>query len=97
LASALGVDVGRLEGEQAYIFVEVSEDLMGTEEAFYDFYLAVVNIVHEQMGFRPGRVYLLKPKSIPLTYNEKIQYFLLKEQYLDGSLNDSGKILYPEY
>jgi acyl-CoA synthetase (AMP-forming)/AMP-acid ligase II len=96
-SAAVGIDRDRLEGEQVFVFLEIWKGHKRTEDALYDFYLDVVNAIHERMGFRPGRVYLLKTKSIPMTYNGKIQHTRLKNQYLDGSLRGSGKILYPEY
>lgn len=96
-SAAIGIDRGRFEGEQVFVFLEIWKGHKKTEDALYEFYLDVVNAIHKRMGFRPGRVYLLKPKSIPMTYNGKIQHARLKDQYLDGSLRESGKILYPEY
>ncbi len=96
-SAAVGVDSGRLEGEQAFVFIEVAEGKIKAEDAMYELYLDVVTAIHERMGFRPGRVYLLKAKSIPLTHNGKIQHLRLRDVYLDGSLRASGKILFPEY
>jgi len=96
-SAAVGIDRSRLEGEQVFVFLEIWKGHKKTEDALYEFYLNVVNVVHKRMGFRPGRVYLLKPKSIPMTHNGKIQHARLKDQYLNGSLRESGKILYPEY
>lgn len=96
-SAAVGMDRGRLEGEQVFIFLEVWKGHRQTEQALYEFSLRIVDAIHQHMGFRPARVYLLKPKSIPMTYNGKIQHTSLKAQYLDGSLRLAGKILYPEY
>ena len=59
--------------------------------------LAIVTAIHERMGYRPGRVYLLRPRSIPLTHNGKLKHQELKRQYLDGALRQAGAILFPEY
>jgi hypothetical protein len=53
--------------------------------------------VHSHLGYRPGRVYLLRSRSIPRTSNGKIQYEGLKRAYLDGSLRADGAILYPDF
>jgi hypothetical protein len=42
-------------------------------------------------------VYLVKPKTIPVTHNGKIQHARLKEIYLAGSLRAAGQLVYPEY
>ena len=94
LSAAIGVDQDGFEGEQVYIFAEVRED---DEREFHEMALGVVQAVQAHMGFRPGRVYLLKPRSIPLTHNGKIRHTLLRSRYLDGSLRVEGVILYPEY
>ena len=96
-SAAVGMDRGRLEGEQVFVFLEVWKGHKQTEEALFELSLQIVAAIHKHMGFRPARVYLLKPKSIPMTYNGKIQHTRLKDQYLDGSLRASGNILYPEY
>jgi acyl-coenzyme A synthetase/AMP-(fatty) acid ligase len=96
-SAAVGVDHGRIEGEQIYIFAEIRNGSKMPESELYDIVLRVVNAVHARMGFRPGRVYLLAPRTIPMTYNGKVQHARLKTQYLDGSLRDSSAILFPEY
>ncbi len=72
-------------------------DLPESEDALHDLALEMVAHIYARMGFRPGRVYLLKPRSIPLTHNGKIQHAQLKTQYLDGRLRNSGAILFPEF
>lgn len=95
-SAAVGIDRGRAEGEQAYLFVEVHEK-PGISEWGYELTLEIVQAIHNRVGIRPGRVILVKPHTIPKTYNGKIQYGKLKELYLDGTLRKQGKILYPEY
>jgi acyl-CoA synthetase (AMP-forming)/AMP-acid ligase II len=95
-SAAVGVDRGGFGGEQVYIFAEtrgLTNDAAGAHEAA----LEVVRAMHACMGFRPGRTYLLRPRTIPRTSNGKVQHALLRERYLDGSLRASGAILYPEY
>ncbi len=95
-SAAVGIDRGRVEGEQAYVFVEVREKPNSSEWG-YELTLQVVNAIHDRLGFRPARVYLVKPRTIPRTYNGKIQYMQLRQSYMDGSLRERGSILYPEY
>lgn len=92
-SAAIGVDKGGAEGEQVYVFAEIRETIPQAD--WHEMALQLTANIHAQMGFRPARVYLLKPRSIPLTHNGKIQYMHLREMYLDGSLKD--KILYPAY
>jgi len=95
-SAAVGIDRGRVEGEQAYVFVEVREKPNSSEWG-YELTLQVVNAIHDRLGFRPARVVLVKPRTIPRTYNGKIQYMQLRQSYMDGSLRERGTILYPEY
>lgn len=98
-SAAVGIDRGSTEGEQVYIFMEVKlkKSQLQDEDGLADITIDVVQRFNDAFGFRPGRVYLLKPRSIPMTPNGKIQYPLLKEQYSDKTLKKKGLILYPEY
>jgi acyl-CoA synthetase (AMP-forming)/AMP-acid ligase II len=95
-SAAVGIDRGRVEGEQAYVFVEVRER-PGISEWGYELTLQIVNAIHDRLGFRPARVYLVRPRSIPKTQNGKVQHVRLRELYLNGSLHNQGRILYPEH
>ena len=91
-SAAVGIDRGTREGEQVYVFAETRD---GNSEMWEETIIEIVEAVHARLGLRPGRVYLLKPRSIPRTHNGKIQYTLLKEQYFSGKLKEDGLILYP--
>jgi acyl-CoA synthetase (AMP-forming)/AMP-acid ligase II len=95
-SAAVGIDRGRIEGEQAYVFVEVREK-PNISEWGYELTLEIVQAIYDRLGIRPARVYLVKPHTIPKTHNGKIQHVRLREYYLDGILREQGKILYPEY
>ena len=95
-SAALGINRGDLAGEQAYVFAEsrLSADRTETEGA--DIVREIVRTIHQRLGFRPGRVYLVAKHTIPFTYNGKIQHVDLKRQYMDGELASAGKLLYPK-
>lgn len=95
-SAVVGIDRGRAEGEQAYVFAEVREKT-NISEWGYELTLQIVQAIHDRLGFRPGRVYLVKPHTIPKTHNGKIQHVQLKALYLAGSLREQGMIIYPEY
>ena len=96
-AAAVGIDRGGPEGEQMWVFVEPNVEQAKATEAWDDMVIDVVSAVHGRLGMRPGRVYLLEPRSIPMTANGKLKHAALRTSYLDGSLRDAGKILFPEY
>ena len=96
-SAAIGVDKGGIEGEQVVIFAEIRDGENLAEDKLHAMALQMISGFHTHMGFRPARLYLLKPRSIPLTHNGKIQHLHLKEKYLDGSLKEQDSILYPRY
>ncbi len=96
-SAAVGIDKGGAEGEQLYVFAELKRSRPPTEEELYSASLEVVETIQRQLGTRPGRVYFLRPRSIPLTHNGKIQHAGLRESYLSGRLRAEGDIIFPEY
>ena len=92
-SAAVGIDRERLEGEQVYVFAEVA----ARRSALADAAIAVVEAVHARMGWRPGRVYLVAPGTIPRTANGKVRYAALREEYLSGRLRRDGLLLFPDY
>lgn len=91
--AAVGIDRQRLEGEQVYVFAEVRAHAPRLD----DLAITIVEAVHARMGFRPGRVYLLRPGAIPRTNNGKIRHGALRDDYLSGRLRQSGALLFPDY
>ncbi|HSM70221.1 MAG TPA: AMP-binding protein [Anaerolineales bacterium] len=95
-SAAVGIDRGRVEGEQAYVFVEMREQ-EDIARWGYELILKIVGAIHGRLGIRPARVYLVRPRTIPKTHNGKIQHVRLREMYLNGTLREQGLILYPDY
>jgi len=96
-SAAVGIDRGRTEGEQAFIFVEIRVKKSTGEEELDKISVDIVQRFYDRFGFRPGRIYLVKPRTISLTHNGKKQYSLLKKQYRDGTLRKKNLILHPAY
>jgi acyl-CoA synthetase (AMP-forming)/AMP-acid ligase II len=96
-SAAVGIDRGGIQGEQVYIFAEIREHQTTPEDEFQTAVMHIVNGFHARFGLRPGRVYLVKPKTIPLTHNGKIRHARLKEMYLAGDLRKAGQLVYPDY
>lgn len=98
-SAAIGINRGKEEGEQVYIFIEVSltRSQLQEKELLLDTGIDVVQNFSETFGFKPGRVYLVKPGTIPMTYNGKIKYLQLKEDYKSNTLRKKNLILFPDY
>jgi acyl-CoA synthetase (AMP-forming)/AMP-acid ligase II len=96
-SAAVGIDSGGPEGEQLYVFAELSKHGGYAEPELRDASLDLVHAIHTQLGIRPGRVYMLKPHSIPLTPNGKTQHAALRELYVSGALRAQNAILFPNY
>ncbi|MEZ5332156.1 MAG: AMP-binding protein [Thermoanaerobaculia bacterium] len=94
-AAAIGVDRGRLEGEQAYVFAEVRPAAVRGRED--EVARAIAARFRERLGMRPGRVYLVAPRTLPFTANGKLRYDELRRAYLDGDLRRQGALLFPSY
>ncbi len=92
---AVGIDRGHMEGEQVYIFAEVQNAGEKTRDDFQNIVIRIVQAVNRELGFRPRRVYLVKAKTIPMTYNGKFQHRLAKRLFLEGDLKEN--ILFPDY
>jgi len=98
-SAAVGIDRGSAEGEQVYVFMEVKlkKSQLRKEEELMEKTIEVVQRFEAEFGLRPGRVYLLKPGAIPMTYNGKIKYPQLKDRYMNGTLRKEGFIYFPGY
>lgn len=96
-SAAIGVDAGGPEGEQLYLFAELSRPGGYGEPELYEATVDLVQAVYAELGIRPGRVYLLRPHSIPITPNGKTQHAALRSQYLSGELRARQAILFPGY
>lgn len=96
-SAAVGVERDNWEGEQVYVFAEVRAGDSTPRSELTGMAIEIVRKFESRLGFRPGRVYLLKPRSIPRTPNGKIMHSRLKKHYRDGGLRRDDAILFPEY
>lgn len=96
-SAAVGIDRGRAEGEQVFVFVEVRPRSATEDAERQALVIQTVGEIHRELGFRPGRVYLMKPRAIPLTHNGKVKHRELAARYRDGRLRDEGWIVFPDY
>ncbi|MFQ5349068.1 MAG: AMP-binding protein [Thermoanaerobaculia bacterium] len=97
LAAAVGIDRGDDAGEQVYVFAEARGGDSVAKPERRELATEIVRRVHSRLGVRPGRVYLLRPRTLPLTANGKVRHQALKRAYLDGALRAGGAILFPDW
>jgi fatty-acyl-CoA synthase len=91
-SAAVAIDGGERAGEQIGVFAEVADPAAARDE-LERMAREIVAAVDEKVGVRPFQVVLLKPRTIPLTYNGKVQHSRLREAWRDGSLERSGAVL----
>jgi len=96
-SAAVGIDRGRSEGEQVYAFVELRGRKTLPREDLRHMVVEITHYVRAELGLGLGRLYLVAPRTIPLTHNGKVRHAELKRRYLDGTLKSSGALLFPQY
>jgi acyl-coenzyme A synthetase/AMP-(fatty) acid ligase len=96
-SAAVGIDQGHLQGEQAYVFAEVRTRKNTHIDKLQAMTKSMVKAIHSELGFRPGRIYLVRPHAIARTHNGKIKHAALKQDYSEGRLRKEGLILFPDY
>jgi len=96
-SAAVGIDRGGPEGEQIYAFVELAARAARSEPNFREMAVQAVAEIRAELGLGPGRLYLAKPRTVPLTETGKIRHAELRERYANGSLAASGQLLFPKY
>lgn len=91
-SAAIGLDRGRIEGEQIAIFAESKRHRPNNsdDKALIERKIEIVDAFYSYFGFRPGKVFVLPPKSIPMTANGKIQYGKLLESFRSGAFGDES-------
>jgi acyl-CoA synthetase (AMP-forming)/AMP-acid ligase II len=85
------IGVEGADGDQIIVFAEVRLNEADLERDGADMARDIVRGINEGMGFRPTRVCLVKPHTISMTADGKVQHDALRESYLNGQVN----ILYP--
>ena len=95
--AAIGVENIHGDGESLYIFAESRMERTNPSEKYHALILEIVSMIKAYFGIKPGRVFIVKAKTIPRTPNGKLQHARLKDMYQHkfGELGDS--ILYPQF
>ena len=84
--AAVGIDEGGMAGEQVFVFIEISAGKNPSRAQLKKISMAATRQFHQYFGFRPGKVLLMSPGSLPLTRNGKLRYSQLKKIYDTGEL-----------
>jgi acyl-CoA synthetase (AMP-forming)/AMP-acid ligase II len=92
-SAAIGIDEGGMAGEQVLIFIELRTRRNTSALPPWRIRQAVVQLFHRYFGFRPGKVHVMKPGSLPFTRNGKLRHLRLKKMYCTGALMKENKII----
>lgn len=92
----VGIQTDKTKGESLFVFAESRSNKRPSENYFNDLVIEIVNRIFENFGIRPANVYILKPKSLPITANGKLMYSALKNVYLDKIDSFRKNILFPK-
>jgi acyl-CoA synthetase (AMP-forming)/AMP-acid ligase II len=95
--AALGIERIPGGGESLFIFAESRYFKSYQNVMYHDLVVNIVQRVYDHFGLRPGKVYILKPKTLPNTPNGKLQHAVLKNNYLNNSEVIRKNILYPDF
>jgi fatty-acyl-CoA synthase len=90
-SAAVGIDSERTGSQRLHIVAEVRGD-GGDREALSALVREIVQRVHRGRGYRPARVLLVKPSTIPKTSSGKIQRARLVEMIASHEVD--GQIVY---
>jgi acyl-CoA synthetase (AMP-forming)/AMP-acid ligase II len=78
LAAAIGLPTRTTEAIVLVVEAEVEAEPLA---------LAVSQAVRKMIGFAPQRVLVVKPRTIPRTYNGKLRHDALRTALLEGTLD----------
>ncbi len=94
--AAVGVESSSGNGESIYVFAESRVYRNHSMEKYHTLAVDIVRKINDHFGIRPGRVFLVKAKTLPGTPNGKMQHSLLKDIYQNHFPQISENILYPK-
>jgi acyl-CoA synthetase (AMP-forming)/AMP-acid ligase II len=94
--AAIGIESPNGTGESIYIFAESRVFRDPSADRYHTLAVDIVRKINDHFGIRPGRVFLVKAKTLPRTPNGKMQHSALKDIYLNSFPQISENILYPK-
>lgn len=92
---AIGIDSHIGNGESLYVFAEYRSRHRDVVENCHEVAVEIVQKINAHFGIKPGRIFIVKPKTLPRTPNGKLQHSSLKNTYLNNFQVLSKDILYP--
>lgn len=91
-SAAVGISSDRLGTERLVVVAEI-RNAQGDAEQHSALVRTVVGAIHRARGFRPSRVLLVRPGTIPKTTSGKIQHARLATLVADDALGEA--VVYP--
>jgi long-chain-fatty-acid--[acyl-carrier-protein] ligase len=93
--AAVGIELAPGSGENLVVFAESRWNENPSTGQFHEMAVEIVQRVYSNFGIKPGRVFIVKPKTLPFTPNGKLQHSVLKNEFLNHPEKFSKSILYP--
>ncbi|MCP4215833.1 MAG: fatty acyl-AMP ligase [bacterium] len=90
LSAVFGVEGNSIVGERLHIVVEINHRNGNTHERIVSLPAEIRDKVKHHMGIIADKLHMVKPKTIPRTYNGKIKYPELKSMFFKGTLQERG-------
>jgi acyl-CoA synthetase (AMP-forming)/AMP-acid ligase II len=94
-AAAIGVEDPLTGGESLYVFTEYVWHQPPAGQQCHDIAVNIAAKINDHFGLKPGKIYIVKPKTLPATPNGKLQHAILKTMFLNDFQALSKNILYP--
>lgn len=91
--AALGIQ-NKLTGSENLVVMAEYNQINISQKKGYRLITEIVERIYNHFGQRPARVFLLRPKSIPLTPNGKKRYIYFKDVYLNQQRRFKKMIIY---
>lgn len=94
--ATIGITSPHGDGESIYVFAESRVHRIKGADKYHEMAVEIVRKLMDHFGIRPGRVFIVKAKTLPRTPNGKMQHSKLKNLYLDQFAQIHENILYPQ-
>jgi fatty-acyl-CoA synthase len=94
-AAAIGVEDPLMSSESLYVFAESVWQQLPDGHQLHDLATGIAAKINDHFGIKPGKIFIIKSKTLPVTPNGKLQHAILKTMFLNDFQSLSKNVLYP--